>query len=123
MRLISSFAAILLTGAALSACATAGGSGAAPAFDAARISEDIRVLSDDSFEGRGIATPAEEKVVRYLSEQYGAAGFEPGGPNGQWTQDVILNRFTQSNVRAALKLGDWGARSPSRPAVRPSMSA
>jgi Zn-dependent M28 family amino/carboxypeptidase len=110
MRLVSSIAALLLTGAALSACATTAredGAIAAPSFDAARISEDIRILSDDSFEGRGIATPAEEKVVRYLSEQYAAAGFEPGGPNGQWTQDVILNRFTQSNISASLKLGDW----------------
>ena len=109
MRLVSSIAALLLTGAALSACATTAGKGAAaaPSFDAARISEDIRILSDDSFEGRGIATPAEEKVVRYLSEQYAAAGFQPGGPNGQWTQDVVLNRFTQSNISASLKLGDW----------------
>ena len=110
MRLVSSIAALLLSGAALSACATTageGGAAAAPSFDAARISEDIRILSDDSFEGRGIATPAEEKVVHYLSEQYATAGFQPGGPNGQWTQDVILNRFTQSNISASLKQGDW----------------
>ncbi|QSF55548.1 M28 family metallopeptidase [Brevundimonas fontaquae] len=110
MRLFSSFAAVLLASAALSACATAPNPAAVhtvPTFDAARISQDIKTLSDDSFEGRGIATPAEEKVIRYLSEGYAAAGFEPGGPNGQWTQDVILNRFTQSNVRASLKLGDW----------------
>ena len=82
MRLVSSFAAVLLAGVALSACATTAAQNTAPAFDAARISEDIRVLSDDSFEGRGIATPAEAKVIDYLSRQYAAAGFEPGGPNG-----------------------------------------
>ncbi|GLK47603.1 M28-family zinc peptidase [Brevundimonas intermedia] len=107
MRIVSSFAAVLLAGVTLSACATASVDQAAPVFDSARISEDIRVLSSDAYEGRGIATPAEEKVVQYLSAQYAAAGFEPGGPNGQWTQDVILNRFVQSNVRASLKLGDW----------------
>ena len=107
MRLVSSFAAVLLAGVALSACATTATTQAPPVFDAARISQDIKTLSDDSFEGRGIATPAEDKVIRYLSEGYAAAGFQPGGPNGQWTQDVILNRFTQSNVRASLKLGDW----------------
>ncbi|HBD20774.1 MAG TPA: peptidase M20 [Arenimonas sp.] len=107
MRIVSSFAAVLMAGVTLSACATVGADQAAPSFDAARISEDIRVLSSDAYEGRGIATPAEEKVVQYLSAQYAAAGFEPGGPNGQWTQDVILNRFVQSNVHASLKLGDW----------------
>ena len=78
----------------------------APAFDTARLSEHARVLSDDSFQGRGIGTPAEEMVVQYLSQQYAAAGFQPGGPNGQWTQDVTLNRFTASNIQAQLKVGD-----------------
>ncbi len=82
MRIVSSFAAVLMAGVTLSACATVGADQAAPSFDAARISEDIRVLSSDAYEGRGIATPAEEKVVQYLSAQYAAAGFEPGGPNG-----------------------------------------
>ncbi|HEY1225010.1 MAG TPA: M28 family metallopeptidase, partial [Brevundimonas sp.] len=36
---------------------------------------------------------------------YAAAGFQPGGPNGQWTQDVTLNRFTASNIRADLEVG------------------
>ncbi|MGQ3039825.1 MAG: M28 family metallopeptidase [Brevundimonas sp.] len=105
MRLIAS-AAVLAAGALLTACATTGaGGGAAPSFDAARLSEHVRVLSDDSFEGRGIATPAEEKVIRYLSEQYAAAGFQPGGENGGWTQAVTLNRFTASNIRAGFSVG------------------
>ena len=78
----------------------------APTFDTARLSEHARILSDDSFQGRGIGTPAEDMVVQYLSEQYAAAGFQPGGPNGQWTQDVTLNRFTASNVQAQFKVGD-----------------
>jgi D-alanyl-D-alanine carboxypeptidase len=110
MRLFPT-AAVLAAGTLMSACAMMGGGEAAPAapaaaFDAARLSEHVRVLSDDSFQGRGIATPAEDMTIRYLSEQYAAAGFQPGGPNGAWTQDVALNRFTVSNVRAQLKVGD-----------------
>jgi len=108
MRLLASVA-VLAAGALISSCATTGGggAGAAPAsFDTARLSEHVRVLSDDSFEGRGIATPAEQKVIDYLSAQYAAAGFQPGGPNGSWTQDVTLNRFTASNIRAQFKVGD-----------------
>src|SRR5690606_9247934 len=52
-----------------------------------------------------IATPGEEMTVRYLTEHYAAAGFQPGGENGGWTQDVTLNRFTASNIRAAFKVG------------------
>lgn len=101
---VLAFAAALAGGAAAQAQTQAQ---TAPAFDAARISQDIRVLSDDSFEGRGIATPAEQKVIDYLSRQYAAAGFAPGGENGGWTQAVGLNRFTVSNISGRLKLGDW----------------
>ena len=101
----------LLTAAAcalaLSACASmdAGGGGAAPGFEAQRLSDHVKALSDDSFEGRGIATPAEDKVVDYLSREFAAAGFQPGGENGGWTQAVTLNRFTVSNARAQFEHG------------------
>src|SRR5690606_39550607 len=107
---ISSSVAVLAFAAALGASAAQAQT--TPAFDAARISEDIRVLSDDSFEGRGIATPAEQKVIDYLSRQYAAAGFAPGGENGGWTQAVGLNRFAVSNVAGRLKPG---AGSPALP--------
>ncbi|RZJ96710.1 MAG: M28 family peptidase [Brevundimonas sp.] len=103
MRLSVSVAA-LAAGALLSVSAT-GVAAQTPTFDTGRLSEDVRVLSDDSFEGRGIATPAEQKVIDYLSAQYGAAGLQPGGPNGAWTQDVALNRFTASNIRAGISVG------------------
>ncbi|HWQ87160.1 M28 family metallopeptidase [Brevundimonas sp.] len=109
MRLFPT-AAVLAAGALLSACATMEGGGAAsPAatFDTARLSEHVRVLASDEYQGRGIATPAEDRTIRYLSEQYAAAGFQPGGANGSWTQDVALNRFTASNFRGVqLKVGD-----------------
>mgnify|MGYP003636864532 FL=1 len=103
MRLVTSVT-VLAAGALLAACATVAAPPVpAPAsFDAARLSEHVRILSDDSFMGRGIATPAEDMVIRYLSEQYAAAGFEPGGPDGAWTQDVTLNRFTASNIHAGV---------------------
>jgi Zn-dependent M28 family amino/carboxypeptidase len=106
MRLFP-IAAALAAGALISACATVETEAPTPAaaFDAARLSEHARVLSDDSFQGRGIGTPAEEMTVRYLSEQYAAAGFQPGGENGGWTQDVTLNRFTASNISAAFEVG------------------
>ncbi|MDP2116574.1 MAG: peptidase M20, partial [Brevundimonas sp.] len=107
MRLFP-IAAALAAGALISSCAAMGGEAAAPpaAFDAARLSEHTRILSDDSFQGRGIATPGEEMTVRYLTEQYAAAGFQPGGTNGGWTQDVVLNRFSASNFRGLqLKAG------------------
>ena len=68
---------------------------AAPAvkFDAQRLSEHVRILSSDEFEGRGPTTAGEEKTINYIAQQMKAAGLEPGGPNGSWFQDVHLNRF------------------------------
>ncbi|TZG27456.1 M28 family metallopeptidase [Sphingomonas montanisoli] len=66
----------------------------APAFDTARVSQDIKTLSSDAYEGRGPATPGETKAVAYIVDQMQKAGLKPGGPivNGQrtWTQDVPL---------------------------------
>jgi Zn-dependent M28 family amino/carboxypeptidase len=113
MRLSLSLAA-LLTATALSsgALSSAAVAQTAPAFDAQRLSDDIRALSDDSFEGRGIATPAEAKTVDYLSKAYGEAGFAPGGDlqadgTRLWTQAVSLNRFQVSNLNARVQVGDW----------------
>jgi Zn-dependent M28 family amino/carboxypeptidase len=69
-----------------------------PLFDAGRLTEHVKVLSDDSFEGRGPATAGETKTVAYIAEQYAKAGLQPGGDKGKdgkraWTQDVPLGRF------------------------------
>ena len=102
MRLFSA-AAALLTAMSM----TVGAQAQTSPFDAARLSEHTRILSADDYEGRGIATPAEDKVIAYLSEQYAAAGMQPGGDNGGWTQAVALNRFTASNIQAEVRVGDW----------------
>ena len=49
----------------------------------------VEKLSSDEFEGRAPGTPAEEKTVAYLTEQFEAAGLKPGN-NGSWVQDVPL---------------------------------
>jgi hypothetical protein len=50
-----------------------------PRFDARRMSQDVKVLASDDFEGRGPYTAGETKTVNYLIEQFRAAGLEPGG--------------------------------------------
>jgi hypothetical protein len=91
------------------------------AFDPVRLSQHTRILSADDYQGRGIATPAEDRVIGYMSGAMAAAGLEPGGENGGWTQAVALNRFTASNIQARLSVGDWTlplAQGESRRVVR-----
>ena len=110
------FAAVLMASAALAlplslgACATSAVAMDEPvAFEAQRLSDHIRTMADDSFQGRGIGQDevGEQLTVAYISEQFAAAGLEPGGENGGWTQTVTLNRFEASDVQAALSVGDW----------------
>ncbi|WP_420471367.1 M28 family peptidase [Brevundimonas sp. FT23042] len=93
----SAVAALLAASLLLSSCATAGGAGeapVAPAFSAERISNDIRTISADDYQGRYPGTEGERKVLAFLQAQYEAMGLEPGGPNGQWLQPVELRRYT-----------------------------
>jgi Zn-dependent M28 family amino/carboxypeptidase len=57
-----------------------------------RMSEITRVLASDEFQGRAPGTPGEAKTIPYLIEQFKAAGLEPGGENGGWTQAVPMIR-------------------------------
>ncbi|MGA9659773.1 MAG: M28 family metallopeptidase, partial [Asticcacaulis sp.] len=77
-----------------------------PVISAARISQDIKVISSDAYMGRGITTPAEPMVIDYISKAFKAAGFEPGGPNGQWTQDVHLRQFIISDPKVNFDMPD-----------------
>ena len=71
----------------------------APLISAARISQDVKVISGDDYEGRGIATAAEPKVIDYVSKGFKAAGLQPGGENGGWTQAVHLRKFSVSDAK------------------------
>jgi Zn-dependent M28 family amino/carboxypeptidase len=87
-RLSLLLAAAFLPNAALAADA--------PAFDPARLSDHVKVLASDAFEGRGPATAGETRTIDYIVAQMKAAGLQPGGQlvRGRrvWTQDVPLLR-------------------------------
>src|SRR5687768_14323620 len=89
MRVVSFLAAALM-GLASPSVAAAPPAGS---IDPARLSEHVRILASDAFEGRAPATAGEEKTIRYIAEQFAAAGLEPGGPSGSWFQKVSLVRI------------------------------
>jgi hypothetical protein len=57
--------------------ATAAHAATGPEIDAKRLSQDVKVLSSDEFEGRGPNTAGETKTVAYIIEQFKAAGLQP----------------------------------------------
>jgi Zn-dependent M28 family amino/carboxypeptidase len=93
MKLLG-FALPVLVLAACAPAARPGGSAVPEAtIDPARLAQHVRVLASDEFLGRGPATAGEEKAVAYVAQQLGAAGLQPGAPNGGWYQDVPLNQY------------------------------
>jgi hypothetical protein len=70
------------------------------------LSQHVRVLASDAFEGRAPASNGEQRTVDYLVEQFTKAGLQPGGANGSWVQEVPLVRATvDGEVAASLTLG------------------
>ncbi|MCR4374391.1 MAG: peptidase M28, partial [Acidobacteria bacterium] len=61
-----------------------------PNLDTTRVLADITRLSSDEFQGRAPGSEGERLTVQYLTEQFKAAGLEPGNPDGTWVQKVPL---------------------------------
>ena len=64
-------------------------------IDPERLSELTRVLASDEFEGRGPATPGEERTVQWIAEQFAGLGLEPAGENGTFFQTADVSRTSQ----------------------------
>ncbi len=75
-------------------------------INAEALSRHVRLLASDEFEGRAPASAGEQRTVDYLVEQFKAAGLEPGGEQGGWTQAVPLVRAqVDGPVRASVRVG------------------
>jgi len=75
---------------------------AAAQIDTERLSEIVKILASDEFEGRAPGTPGDKKTVEYLIDQFAQLGLEPGRKNGSWVQTVPLIH-TRVQVPAAIE--------------------
>jgi len=62
----------------------------APAIDPANLTQTVRTLASDQFQGRAPGTIGEERTTGYLIGRLQALGLEPAGTDGGWTQPVPL---------------------------------
>jgi Zn-dependent M28 family amino/carboxypeptidase len=81
----------------------------ADSIDPERLSQTVKVLASDEFEGRAPGTPGEARTIEWLSSRFRDLGLEPGGERGSWTQTVPLVR-TQINPPAKLSIAIEGKR-------------
>ena len=59
-------------------------------IDAERLTETVRTLASDTFEGRAPGTRGEDRTLGYLIARFEALGLEPAGTDGGWLQKVPL---------------------------------
>jgi Zn-dependent M28 family amino/carboxypeptidase len=59
-------------------------------IDAARIRENIKVLSSDEFEGRAPASKGEALATEYIENQFKQIRLKPGNPDGTYFQNVPM---------------------------------
>src|SRR3546814_12410139 len=76
--------------AALLLAAIAAPASAQTGIDAANLTQTVRTLASDQFQGRAPGTVGEERTVGYLIGRLEAMGLEPAGVDGGWTQPVPL---------------------------------
>ncbi|MCX8499977.1 MAG: peptidase M20, partial [Caulobacteraceae bacterium] len=112
MRRLAALTAALWSAAALGAQAQD-----RPAFvyqgsgpiDPAELSETIKVMASEEFQGRNPGTAGETKTIAYLTQRFKDLGLEPGGEKGGWTKRVPLIRFQvspTSTFNVSTKAGD-----------------
>ena len=70
-------------------------------ISADNLSNIVKIMASDEFEGRAPGTPGEDKTVAYLVAQMQKIGLEPGGAKGSWTQAVPMMR---SEVKSPIKM-------------------
>ncbi len=71
---------------------------------AGRLTETVRTLASDAFEGRAPGTVGEAKTIDYLVGRFKALGLEPAGAKGGWVQPVpLLHTRLGATKRLSLK--------------------
>jgi Zn-dependent M28 family amino/carboxypeptidase len=93
---------LLLLG--LTAAVTLSGAESKLNISASSIAARTKKLSSDEFEGRGPATPGEDKTVAYLESEFRKLGLKPGNPDGTYIQKVPMVGIT-SKVDATFTAG------------------
>ncbi len=82
-----------------------------PAISADNLTETVRTLASDQFQGRAPGTVGEERTIGYLIGRLQALGLEPGGTGGGWTQPVPLLR-TRLGTPTTLQFAHGGTAQP-----------
>lgn len=78
---------------------------------------DVRWLSDDAREGRGVGTRGLEESARYLEKRFRETGVEPAGEGGTWFQELQVPVAVEARAGTAMSVdGETVPRAEFEPA-------
>ena len=108
------FVAVVIVLSGLSGCShsPSAPTAALASFTGDRILNHIRTLSSDEFEGRGPGSKGEQLTIKYLQDQYSAAGLEPGNPDGTYLQSVPMVGITPDKTMKLTMAGHGQTLAP-----------
>ena len=84
-------------------------------IDPDQLTQTVRTLASDTFEGRAPGTRGEDRTLGYLIARFEALGLEPAGPDGNWLQKVPL-LHTRLQTPRKLAFATPGGAVAARPA-------
>ena len=84
-------------------------------IDPDQLTQTVRTLASDTFEGRAPGTRGEDRTLGYLIARFEALGLEPAGPDGNWLQKVPL-LHTRLQTPRELAFATPGGAVAARPA-------
>lgn len=90
MKKLSAATLFLLAATSLSTATPFATAQARPPISPERLSQDVKILASDEFQGRAPGTEGEKITIDWLVKQLEAIGLTPAGPDGSWTQQVPL---------------------------------
>jgi Zn-dependent M28 family amino/carboxypeptidase len=130
LAILALIVAVTLQADAIRVAAEGSSGSLAPDTGGERWWAHVKVLADDSMEGRNTGSPAHKRAAEYVAEQFRKAGLEPAGTNGfeqavkLRTRRILEDRSSLALVRNGkpepLTLGEdanLGARSDPSPSV------
>src|SRR3546814_625638 len=86
--------------AALLLAAIAAPASAQTGIDAANLTQTVRTLASDQFQGRAPGTVGEERTVGYLIGRLEAMGLEPAGVDGGRSEERRVGKECVSTCRS-----------------------
>ena len=75
-------------------------------IDAGRLTENIKILASDEFEGRGPGTAGEEKTISFLQQEFKKLGLRPGNGNSYLQGAKMVEITTSPDATMKIKTAD-----------------